>query len=357
MFAEKHYPDSLLPEDLDDYLARGWYRMGQSVFTTHFLCFEENFYSAIWIRLNLQQHDFNKHARKLMRRNGQRFRMECARAKITSEKEELYQRYKKNFPGLLAPSLLFSLNDGEEKNIYRTYSINIYDADRLVATSFFDVGRHSAASIMGIYDPDYSRYSLGFYSMLGEMIFCRQNHIQFYYPGYIVPGYPRFDYKTRIGNVDYFNLHSRSWLPLSSLTPAHIPLIRMEQKLHELQQAMQKKGIPARLLHYPLFEANLFAFWQTNYFDFPVFLHCYPHESTDFFITVVFDVRDESYHLLQCSPLDDLMFYVNDAYTSMFDRERFFLELMVIKSHLLRTNNPEYLQVALSGLMLSKRLK
>ena len=59
-FAEKHYPELLLPEELDAYLARGWYRMGQSIFTTHFLCFGEQFYSAVWVRLQLNDHSFSK---------------------------------------------------------------------------------------------------------------------------------------------------------------------------------------------------------------------------------------------------------------------------------------------------------
>ena len=62
-FAEKHYPEVLLPEDLDAYLEKGWYRMGQTIFTTHFLCFDKGFFSAIWVRLDLQNFSFNKRQR------------------------------------------------------------------------------------------------------------------------------------------------------------------------------------------------------------------------------------------------------------------------------------------------------
>ena len=31
------FPDHLAPSELDQYLAKGWYRMGTAVFTTHFL--------------------------------------------------------------------------------------------------------------------------------------------------------------------------------------------------------------------------------------------------------------------------------------------------------------------------------
>ncbi|HMO38667.1 MAG TPA: arginine-tRNA-protein transferase [Saprospiraceae bacterium] len=357
MFAEKHYPDALVPEQLDAYLEQGWYRMGQSIFTTHFLCFGEQFYSAVWIRLALQDHAFSKSMRKLLRRNGAQFRTEFRRSKINSEQERLYQRYRSNFPGVLAPTLRESLHDGEDLNLYHTWSVQVYDGARLIATSFFDIGHNSAASIMGIYDPDYSRHSLGFYTMLCEVAFCQQNKLSFFYPGYVVPGYPRFDYKARIGQVDYFHLPTRSWIPFASLAPDEIPINKMEQKLQVLQAVMKKQGIPTQLLYYPLFEANLFAFWQTDYFDFPVFLLCYPKDKSDAYTVVVFDVRDHAYHLLECVPLDDLMFYVNDSYTSLFDRRRFFLDLIVVKERLLHTPNPEYLPVVLMGLALSRRLK
>ena len=68
-----------------------------------------------------------------------------------------------------------------------------------------------------MYDPEYDRYSLGFYTMLLEIEYCMELGLKFYYPGYVVPGYSRFDYKLRIGDVDYFDLYSKEWLPFSAL--------------------------------------------------------------------------------------------------------------------------------------------
>jgi arginine-tRNA-protein transferase len=42
MFADKHYPENLNLWELDQYLEKGWYRMGQVIFTTHFLFFGSN---------------------------------------------------------------------------------------------------------------------------------------------------------------------------------------------------------------------------------------------------------------------------------------------------------------------------
>ena len=92
MFAEKHYPEILRPEELDTYLERGWYRMGQTIFTTHFLCFGEHFYSAIWVRLPLKDYRFRKKLRKVIRRNTRQFKTDFRRAFLDRERERLYQK-------------------------------------------------------------------------------------------------------------------------------------------------------------------------------------------------------------------------------------------------------------------------
>ncbi len=339
-FAEKHYPEVLLPEELDAYLDRGWYRMGQTIFTTHFLCFGEQFYSAIWVRLQLQGHQFTKSQRKLLRRNGHRFKVEVKPAGLDREKELLFQRYKKQFSGILAPSLRESLLDGEDYNVFNTLEIQIRDEDKLVGLSFFDLGQHSAASIMGIYDPDYDRYSLGYYSMLLEIYFCLQQGLQLYYPGYIVPGYQRFDYKLRIGEVDFLDLHTLAWYPYGDLQPQRIPIEQMRLKLDSLHTQLEQAGYTTKLLHYPLFEANLFGFWNAPYLDYPVLIRCQPktvaHEG---FFVVVFDIREQAYLLMRCAPFDDLQFYFNDAYAGSFNRDLYFMELTVVEKVILRSTD------------------
>lgn len=350
VFAEKHYPEAIVGSSLDDYLAKGWYRMGQSIFTTHFLCFGEKLYSAIWIRLALEDHKFRKGQRKLMRRNGQQFRIEYAPFEITPEKEELYQKYKKHFHGFIARSLVDSLLDGDNTNTYHTIESQIYDGDRLIGLSFFDLGKESVASILGIYDPEYADASLGYYTMLLEIEYCRQNNIPYYYPGYVVPGYDRFDYKLRIGEVEYLSLSSSNWEPYTAFKVAEIPLLRMKEQLEALQQQLTQANIDSQLYYYPLFEANLFGMMQATYLDFPIFLNIdtlYP--TPQFRYLVVFDVRDQHLKLLRCSNFDDFRFYFNDAYTQSFDPATFLVELTVVEQLLYATTQAAALRTVLAN--------
>lgn len=350
-FAYKQYPEKLTPEELDDYLARGWYRMGQTIFTTHFLCFNERFYSALWIRMDLQQQDrFSKSQRKLMRRNAERFITRVQPANINREKERLFQRYRSHFPGVLAPSLRDSLLDGEDYNIYTTFEITVTDrrTQRLVGLSFFDIGQDSAASISGIYDPDFNQFSIGYYTMLLEIEYCRNNYIRYYYPGYVVPGYDRFAYKLRIGACEFLNIRTEQWEPYDQLTPEDIPLQQMQQKLEQMRLQMSERGVGCRLLYYPLFEAPLFGFWNAPYLDYPLFIYCDSPQEANSHRVIIYNVRTASYELLQCSSFDDLQFYFSDSFQETYDKGNFFLEILIVDRKLGSFPEPAALLEALS---------
>jgi len=212
LYTEVHYPlRKIPPKKLDEYLAEGWFRMGQTIFTCWFLFMERGFYSAIWIRQDLENFTFKKRSRKIMNRNGL---------------------------------------SGASFSIYDTRQIEIYDGDKLIAASFFDVGLESVASISGIFDPAYGQHSLGFYTMLLEMQFSLDQGKRFYYPGYIVPGNPRFDYKARIGAVDYYNLYTKKWYPLEDMDVQQIPSTLLEDLL---KHPMYLRCISTKFRHFDLF--------------------------------------------------------------------------------------------------------
>ncbi|MEM6772243.1 MAG: arginine-tRNA-protein transferase, partial [Bacteroidota bacterium] len=181
--------------------------MGSNIFTTHFLFFQEQAYSAIWLRLDLKDFRFSKSQRKLLRRNAKHFAPASAPKTIDAEREALYQVYAENFDGRLSPSIADSLEDYGPETVFNTYETTVREqrTNQLVATSYFDIGQESAASILGFYHPDQADFSLGYYTMLLEIEHCLQHNIRYYYPGYVAPGYARFDYKLRLGNCEYYD--------------------------------------------------------------------------------------------------------------------------------------------------------
>ncbi|MEL6864328.1 MAG: arginine-tRNA-protein transferase [Bacteroidota bacterium] len=305
VYTEIHQPEYLSPVSLDTYLEQGWFRMGQMIFTCHFLCFHNQLYSAIWTRLALNGYGFSKRQRKLLSRNKCRFVTKVRPAIFNQEKEELYQKHCHRFEGYVARTLEESLFGDSNINIYNTYEVAVFDGDRLVAVSFFDVGASSLASIMGLYDPDYARHSLGYYTMLIEILFGIQHNMQFYYPGYVVPGYERFDYKLRIGAMDYYEYESREWIPYKGIDTDQLPAERMVQALSELQDALDAAKVPSRLLLYPLYDKKLFGLKQEESVRNPLLLVIDSREDQHKWIIAEYELSTKQFRISEVHRIEE----------------------------------------------------
>ena len=299
MFAQVHCPDLLAPEELDQYLERGWFRMGQTIFTTNFLNFKNHFYSAIWLRIRLADFTRDKTHEKLLKKNNP-FRVEIQPATITAEKEALFSTYRKSISFEASASIRSLLFGKVNHSIYNTQEINLFDGDKLIASGFFDLGKKSAAGISSFYDPAYKKYTLGKYLIYLKIDYCKKISLQYFYPGYFVPGYSLFDYKLEIGKpaLQYLEFTSSNWKSVDDFSKALSPLQIMIDKLQSLQDLLAKNGIESKLLRYEFFDANLIPELEgIVLFDFPIFLSCTGLSEEN---PIVFDVRDSHYHWIKC---------------------------------------------------------
>lgn len=303
MFVDVHCPDHLAPGELDAYLERGWFRMGQTIFTTNWLNFKDTFYSAIWLRIALGPYSVSSTERRLVQRNSG-FQTEIHPATITVEKEILYIRYKQSVSFEASASLQALMFGNSETNIFDTYEVDIFDNGKLIAVGYFDLGKESAMGISSIYDPDYKKHSLGKLLIYEKIRFCRARGLKYFYPGYFVPGYRAFDYKLHIGTpyIEFLELKTGWWRPLAEFTNDNVPVNAMVSRLNELKKWLGRSGIEGQVMFYDYFYAN-----QTpelsgaELLDFPVFLTT-PKAMGDWTI-IVFDVRTDKFHLLKCYPV------------------------------------------------------
>lgn len=205
----------LTPAQLDSFLAFGWFRIQQTIFTTEVLYFNGESYQPVWLRIDLEEFDEDKTYIALKKRN-KNFTTRILQAKITSEHEELFARYREAVSFQTAQNLQWLLYGESRRNIYQTHMIEVLDGSKLIATGFFDLGNTSAAGISCFYDPSYKKYSLGRYMIFEKVWYCKENGYRYFYPGYFVPGFPLFDYKLEIGRgaLHYFNVFTKSWLRL-----------------------------------------------------------------------------------------------------------------------------------------------
>ncbi|HEX5168122.1 MAG TPA: arginyl-tRNA--protein arginylyltransferase [Cyclobacteriaceae bacterium] len=302
MFAQVHRPQALSPEELDRYLAQGWFRMGQTIFTTSFLNFKGRFYDAVWLRIHLDKFDGDTTQERLIKKN-EAFRVIAQPMVFTVEKEELFMRYRESVSFEASPSLSHLLYGKSNENIFQTYELEVYDNNQLIAVGVFDLGKESAAGITSFYDPAYKRFSLGKYLIYLKINYCKVKGLKYFYPGYFVPGYSPFDYKLKIGKsaLHYYDLHALKWIQLKSFSYVHTPLQQMHARLNQLQVMLSSANIQSRIFHYDFFDANLIPdLMGMEFFDFPVFLFALDLTPEPVQPLVVYDVRDALYRLYKC---------------------------------------------------------
>lgn len=208
-------PDSLSDSELDLFLSLGWYRMHQHIFTCSHLLLEIP-HVVHWLRYPLAEIK-NHTSHKRIRKRCKAFRYNIETFNGTSDTyEAIYTSYRQsiNFDG--ADSIhqcLFGETDANQ-NIFKTKCISVFDGEKLVAGGYFDVGENSGTSILHFFDPYYKNYSLGKYLMLLTVDYLLSTGYTFYYPGYLVAGNPKMNYKLFIGKeaTQYFDSETANWL-------------------------------------------------------------------------------------------------------------------------------------------------
>jgi arginyl-tRNA--protein-N-Asp/Glu arginylyltransferase len=303
MFAQVYLPETLQHHELDAYLESGWFRMGQTIFTTNFLHFNDKLYSAIWPRIVLNRLEEEDTQQKLFKRNSI-FRHVIKKAEITPEKENLFERYRASVTFEASTSLnMLLMGKTATQNVYDTYEIDVYEQDKLIAVGYFDLGDRSAMGITSIYDPMYKKYSLGKYLIYLKIAHCKSLGMEYFYPGYFVPSYSYFDYKLSIGKsaLEFLQLKSQQWKHIREFTNDDIPIDMMFAKLRELQDQLEKEKLFGTLFRYELFDANLIpSLSGAELFDYPIFIQYHQRAPEGIGLIIVYDIIDSQYHAIRC---------------------------------------------------------
>jgi leucyl-tRNA---protein transferase len=300
MYSRIYHPEKMSAEALDAYLSAGWRCMGQAIYVTHFMFFPYDGwrrpYSTLPTRLPLAGHQFSKSHQKLWRRTQQAFRVETGgKAVFDAEKERVNAAYARLFP-----DRAIQKPEDFDGSTFDTREVCVWHGGQLAAFSFFDLGKTSIYSKQGIYDPSFQSSSLGFFTMLAEIAFGIKNGVQFYYPGYLVPGVPEFDYKARLGPMEYYHLQSESWRPWQGLQEQDIPINYMQQQLEALKGRLAAVGVSSAIAAYRLFDIGFHEKLPFPFLEFPLFLAVATNNAQRLCPLAVFDPVAGRFHLLDC---------------------------------------------------------
>ena len=83
--------------------------------------------------------------------------------------------------------------------------------DKLIAVGFLDIGQKGLSSVYFIFDPEYSKRSLGIFGALYEISYAQELSLPFYYLGYFVPSNSSMAYKNQFKPYEIFNWQSKEW--------------------------------------------------------------------------------------------------------------------------------------------------
>ncbi len=160
------------------------------------------------IRIIVPEHSHSKtHKRILNKNEGMRFTV--SRLEYRESHYELYRKHHAERGFNVLDEDLFV------QEFYLTpveaAMTEVYEGDRLVGIGFLDIGKESLSSVYFVYDPDYSEYSPGVYSIIKEIDYAKSLGKNYYYLGLYCKGQRFLGYKDKFVPYETFDYETGIW--------------------------------------------------------------------------------------------------------------------------------------------------
>jgi len=270
MLTQSLFAAHITAEQYDEFLANGWFRDSSMLYRSDLVVLDAEVLEVVHVRIPLDHFSYRKGQRTLMRKIENRFNVIVREPLLTDAHNQLYQAQMHRFRGFVHSGIQDFLFRSEDDPI-ELMEVAVYDRDRLIAVSFFDLGAKCIASLIGLYDPAYSSFSLGYYTMLKEMEWARSAGMTHYYPGYVFDLPTDFDYKLRTGIPETL-IPGVGWRdglhrPVSEESAG----VRVRRKINELGQLLAARNVAVTRKYYPHFTAAQLMNLENTLFVSPVY--------------------------------------------------------------------------------------
>lgn len=211
---EEFHADFVLPEQMDSLWANGWRHFG-----THFFRYNVGFLVndlrfVLPLRIRLKDFTFSKSQRRVLRRNAD-LDVAIRPVSIDDEAEQLFHRHKTRFDHGVPESIYNFISTRPDMSPCEAKEIRVTQDGRLLAVSYFDVGRNATSGIYAMFEPTATYRALGIFTMLKEIEYSIESGRDFYYQGYAYEGESFYDYKKRFRCTEAFDWRE-NWKSLES---------------------------------------------------------------------------------------------------------------------------------------------
>ena len=198
------------PEDIyQSFLEHGWRRFGM----LHFRPICDGCTKCDSLRIVVDNFLPSKSMRKVKNKNKDT-KIYLGRPSVSQEKIELYNKYhteRSNKKGWeyrqTGEKEYFDMLVGGKNNF--AYEVLYIISGKLVGIDYIDIGLDGISAVYFITDPDFSKYSLGVFSLLVQIELAKKLGLKFIYLGYGVRENKSLNYKYRYRPLELLELPSK----------------------------------------------------------------------------------------------------------------------------------------------------
>jgi arginine-tRNA-protein transferase len=205
--------DSVPAELMDRLWSAGWRHFGRYFFRYSSQPDEHGATQSITpLRIDLASCSFTKSQRRVLSRNTD-LRHDIVPAALDDGLREMFHRHKQRFSHNVPDALENFLGPDPAIGPCECRMVRVFADERLIAASFFDLGQNAASSVYGLFEPEFTKRSLGTFTMLLEIQHCRDSGLRWLYPGYATHEPSAYDYKKQFRGTEWLDWSTGEWSP------------------------------------------------------------------------------------------------------------------------------------------------
>ena len=215
LVAESRAFDVVDPEGMDELWSVGWRNFGTDFFRASLMSDGTYLKRQIALRIEVARFMRSRSQRRTIRKNGD-LDLSYDSADPGEGESRLFDIHKMRFAGNVPDCLADFLGNRPNGQPCECLQLSVRLEGKLIAASFFALGRQTCSSIYAVFDPEYSRRRLGVFTMLAELEFAREQGYQYYYSGYATVEPSCYDYKKEFSALQYYDWEG-CWRPVEEL--------------------------------------------------------------------------------------------------------------------------------------------
>lgn len=202
---EYFYAYDLNEKEFDQFLSTGWRRFGLFFFRPSCVHCQ----SCIPLRVSTTRFSPTKSQRRVLKKNSET----SIRLSPPEYRDEIFEIYKKHSKVKFGQdSTLAHFKDSFFRQAVPSVQSEYYIDGKLVALGFLDISSKALSSVYFIYDPDFSEYSLGNFSIMKEIEISRELGIEYYNLGYWIEENKKMSYKGKFSPYQTYHWDKKVWM-------------------------------------------------------------------------------------------------------------------------------------------------